>query len=57
MQNMMQILQAFNQFKSNFTGDAKQEVMRLISSGQMSQQQLNQFQQMANQFQQVFNIK
>ena len=49
--NPMQMLQQFNQFKNNFTGDPKAEVERLVASGKMSQQQLNQLQVMAMQFQ------
>ena len=36
-------------FNKNFTGDPKQEVEKLLSSGQMSQQQFNQLSQIANQ--------
>lgn len=36
-------------FKKNFTGNAKQEVEKLLQSGQMSQQQFNQLSQIANQ--------
>ena len=51
MPNFMQMLQQFNQFRASFQGDPKQEVMRLVQSGRMSQQQLNQLQAMATQFQ------
>ena len=47
-QNMMQ---RFQQFRSTFQGDPKQEVEKLLQSGKMSQQQLNQLQAMAQQFQ------
>lgn len=47
-QNMMQ---QFQQFKANFQGDPKAEVERLLRSGRMSQQQLNQLQQAAQMFQ------
>lgn len=46
-----QMVQQFQQFKANFQGDPKAEVMKLVQSGAMSQQQLNQLQQMATQFQ------
>lgn len=36
-------------FKKNFTGNPKQEVEKLLQSGQMSQQQFNQLSQIANQ--------
>lgn len=45
-----QMMQQFNQFRANFQGDPKKEVERLLQSGQMSQQQLNQLQAMAQQF-------
>lgn len=45
-----QMMQQFQQFRQNFQGDPKKEVERLLQSGQMSQQQLNQLQAMAQQF-------
>ena len=51
MPNFMQMLQQFNQFRANFQGDPKQEVMRLVQSGRMTQEQLDQLQAMATQFQ------
>lgn len=54
MPNFMQMLQQFNQFRASFQGDPKQEVMRLVQSGHMSQQQLNQLQAMATQFEHLF---
>ena len=47
----MQMMQQFQQFKANFQGDPKAEVEKLLQSGRMNQQQLNQLQQMAKQFQ------
>lgn len=49
--NPFQMIQAFNNFRKNFQGDPKAEVERLVASGKMSQQQLNQLQSMATQFQ------
>nr|DAU55061.1 MAG TPA: hypothetical protein [Caudoviricetes sp.] len=46
-----QMVQQFNQFKQTFKGDPKAEVEKLLQSGAISQQQLNQLQQMAKQFQ------
>ena len=43
--------QQFKQFKANFQGDPKAEVEKLLQSGKLTQQQLNQLQQMAKQFQ------
>ena len=47
----MQMMQQFMQFKQNFKGDPKAEVQKMLQSGKISQQQLNQVQQMAGQFQ------
>lgn len=49
MQNMGNMLQQFQQFKRTFQGDPKQQVMQLLSSGKMSQQQYNQLAQTAQQ--------
>ena len=49
--NMANLINRFNQFKSTFQGDPKQQVQQLLNSGQMSQQQFNQFQAMATQLQ------
>lgn len=54
-QNPMQMIQKFNEFRKNFNGDPKAEVQRLVASGQMSQQQLNQLQSMATAFQAMMN--
>lgn len=51
-QNPVQMIQQFNQFKKAFTGDPKAEVQKLLTSGKLNQQQLNQLQSMAQQFQQ-----
>ena len=47
----MQMIQQFIQFKQNFKGDPKAEVEKMLQSGRISQQQLNQVQQIAGQFQ------
>lgn len=46
-----QMMQQFNQFRQNFQGDPRKEVEKLLQSGRMSQQQLNQLQQAAQMFQ------
>lgn len=51
MGQFQQMMQQFQQFRTNFQGDPKQEVQKLLQSGKMSQQQLNQLQAMAQQFQ------
>ena len=54
----MQMIQQFMQFKQNFKGDPKAEVEKMLQSGKISQQQLNQVQQMAGQFQNLMkNMK
>ena len=47
----MQMMQQFMQFKQNYKGNPKAEVEKMLQSGKISQQQLNQVQQMAGQFQ------
>lgn len=55
MNNPIQMIQQFNQFSSQFQGDAKAKVEELMRTGQMSQQQFNQLQAQATQFQQMMN--
>lgn len=47
--NMAQMIQQFQQFKQTLNGDPKQIVMNMLSSGQITQTQLNQAQQIAGQ--------
>ena len=49
----MQMIQQFMQFKQNFKGDPKAEVQKMLQSGRISQQLLNQVQQMAGQVQRM----
>lgn len=51
MNNMIGMMQRFQQFKNNFQGDPRAQVQQLLDSGQMSQEQFNQLSQMASQFQ------
>lgn len=51
MMQFQQMMNQFQQFKQTFQGDPKAEVEKLLQSGKMSQQQLNQLQQMAKMFQ------
>ena len=53
MGNFQNMVQQFRQFQQSFRGDPKAEVEKLVQSGRISQQQLNQLQQMAGQFQQL----
>ena len=48
-QNRM--MRQFQQFKATFQGDPEQEVRKLLQSGRMTQEQLNQLQQAAQMFQ------
>ena len=50
-----QMLQQFRQFKDSFNGDPRKEVEKLLQSGRISQQQLNQLQELANQLYQLMN--
>ena len=51
--NLMGMLQQFNQFKQQMSGKNPQEmVQQLLQSGQMSRQQFDQLSQMASQMQQ-----
>lgn len=51
--NMMSLLNQYRQFRANFRGDPKAEVEKLVSSGRISQQQINQAMQMAQQIQRL----
>ncbi len=51
MGQFQKMVQDFRQFQANFQGDPRAEVMRLVQSGKISQQQLDQLQTMARQFQ------
>ena len=53
MGKFQNMVQQFRQFQQTFQGDPKAEVEKLVQSGRISQQQLNQLQQAANQFRQL----
>ena len=53
MGQFQNMVQQFRQFQQTFQGDPKSEVEKLVQSGKISQQQLNQLQQAANQFRQL----
>jgi hypothetical protein len=55
--NFTQMMQQFQRFKANFNGDPKAEVQKLLQSGKMSQQQLDQLQAAAKQFQALLGNK
>lgn len=43
------MIQRFQQFVNNFRGNPQQKVQELLQSGQMTQEQFNQFRSIANQ--------
>ena len=47
--NIMQIINDIKNFKNSFNVNPKEEVQKLLNTGQMTQQQFNQLSQMANQ--------
>lgn len=49
-----EMIQQFQQFKSNFKGDPKQQVLNLMAQGAMSNQQFQQAMQIANQLKGYF---
>jgi len=49
---LAQMLQRFNEFKNAYSGNPRQAVQALLNSGQLSQQQYNQFAATARQLQQ-----
>lgn len=53
--NMMDLLNRFNQFRQTFQGDPRQAVQNLLNSGRMTQAQYNQYQQMAMQIQNLLS--
>lgn len=53
MGQFQNMVQQFRQFQQTFQGDPKAEVEKLVQSGRISQQQLNQLQQAAGIFRQL----
>ena len=51
MGQFQRMMQQFQQFKANINGDPKAEVEKMMQSGKLTQQQLNQLQAVARQFQ------
>lgn len=50
-----EIIKQAQEFKKTFQGSPKEEVQKLLNSGQMSQQQFNQLSQVAQQVVQAMN--
>lgn len=55
MQNPMQMIQMFNQFKNQINGNPKELVEQLLREGKMTQQQFDSLQKQATQFQQMMS--
>lgn len=55
--NLQGIMRQFQQFKTAFQGDPRQQVQALLNSGKVSQVQYNQAVQMANQLARLMNGK
>lgn len=53
--NPMQMVNDFMQFAKEFQGNPQQEVMNMLNSGQMTQEQFNQLSQQAKQLQNMFS--
>ena len=47
--SMADLIRQAKEFKKSFNGNPREEVQRLLNSGQMSQQQFNQLSQIAQQ--------
>lgn len=47
--NMVQMIQQFQEFKQTLNGNPKDIVMNMLTNGKITQSQLNQAQMMANQ--------
>lgn len=50
---MQNIMAQFQQFRNTFKGDPRQQIQRMLNSGQITQAQYNQAVQMAQAFQQM----
>lgn len=52
---MSQFVEQVKEFKRTFTGNPKEEVLKLLNSGAMTQQQFNQYSQVAQNLMGMFN--
>lgn len=55
--NFQNFMQQFNAFRQGYSGNAQQDVQNLLNSGQMTQEQFNQYSQMATQIQQMMKSR
>lgn len=56
MLNSNSLMNKFEAFKSNFQGDPKDEVQRLLDSGRMSQEQFNRLAEQATELHKLFRL-
>lgn len=50
MNNMMAMMQQFNQFRQSFKGDPREQVQQMLNSGKITQAQYDNAVKQANQF-------
>ena len=50
---MQNLIQQYKQFRQTFQGDPQQKVQEMLSSGQITQEQVNQARSMATEFQKL----
>lgn len=50
------VIQQFNNFRKNFTGDPRQQVQQLLNSGKVTQEQYNAAVQKANALKQMLGM-
>ena len=50
---MQNLIQQYKQFRKTFQGDPQQKVQEMLSSGQITQEQVNQARSMATEFQKL----
>ncbi len=55
MNNMMNMLQQFMQFKNSFQGNPQQQIQQMLNSGKVSQQQYDDAVKKAQQLQQMLS--
>ena len=48
---MQNLIQQYKQFRQTFQGDPQQKIQEMLSSGQITQEQVNQARSMATEFQ------
>ena len=53
--NMKNLIDQFQQFKSTFSGDPRQQIQQMLNSGRITQEQYNNAAQMATQLQRVLS--